>query len=130
MKEMLIAEEAIEKLGNALHFSDTADFTNVVLNKDFVRDLVRLIDRQNSLIRAYKEVVAKNAKVYVEERMSAKWEEVDNYLDEPDWTPAYDCSLCGAMVGHKCNFCPRCGAKMINAETQKKMMKVMPNDEG
>ena len=26
----------------------------------------------------------------------------------------YDCSICGAMAGRKCLYCPGCGAKMTN----------------
>ena len=36
-----------------------------------------------------------------------KWVQVDD--EEPI---AYDCSICGAMVGKKFNYCPNCGADM------------------
>ena len=35
-----------------------------------------------------------------------EWLPVDNKND------AWDCSFCGAMVGRKTNYCPRCGRRM------------------
>lgn len=43
---------------------------------------------------------------------------VPDYLECGEWLPvdekndAWDCSLCGAMVGRKTNYCPRCGRRM------------------
>lgn len=41
-------------------------------------------------------------------------EKEGEWLDVDEKQDAFDCSLCGAMVGRKCLYCPGCGAKMIN----------------
>lgn len=42
----------------------------------------------------------------VEPVLHGHWIPVDETED------AFDCSECDAMVGRRCNFCPKCGAKM------------------
>lgn len=39
-------------------------------------------------------------------------EETGEWLPVDDKNDAWDCSLCGAMVGRKTNYCPRCGRRM------------------
>lgn len=41
-------------------------------------------------------------------------EQEGEWLDVDDEQNAFDCSICGAMVGRKCLYCPGCGAKMKN----------------
>ena len=39
-------------------------------------------------------------------------EETDEWLPVDEENDAWDCSLCGAMVSRKTNYCPRCGRRM------------------
>lgn len=38
--------------------------------------------------------------------------EIGEWLPVDDKNDAWDCSFCGAMVGRKTNYCPRCGRRM------------------
>ena len=37
---------------------------------------------------------------------------IGEWLPVDDKNDAWDCSFCGAMVGRKTNYCPRCGRRM------------------
>ena len=51
---------------------------------------------------------ARDALVLLLKNPTGEWLPVDEEND------AWDCSLCGAMVGRKTNYCPRCGRRMRN----------------
>jgi hypothetical protein len=50
----------------------------------------------------------------VRDAISLLKEQEGEWLDVDDEQNAFDCSICGAMVGRKCLYCPGCGAKMKN----------------
>lgn len=48
----------------------------------------------------------------LKDRPQGEWIKYESPIDYDDGKDAWDCSLCGAMVGKRMNFCPNCGADM------------------
>ena len=74
-----------------------------------IKDLQYLISFGGASQQSMIVQIASDALTLLEEQeRKGEWIEVDEKHD------AFDCSLCDAMVGRKCLFCPGCGAKMKN----------------
>ena len=48
----------------------------------------------------------------LKDRPQGEWIKYESPMDYDDGKDAWDCSLCGAMVGKRMDFCPNCGADM------------------
>ncbi len=48
----------------------------------------------------------------VQNMHKGEWIKYESPVDHDDGKDALDCSLCGAMVGKRTNFCPNCGDDM------------------
>lgn len=48
----------------------------------------------------------------VQNMHKGEWIKYESPVDYDDGKDAWDCSLCGAMVGKPTNYCPNCGADM------------------
>lgn len=48
----------------------------------------------------------------LQDKPTGEWIKYESPIDYDDGKDAWDCSLCGAMVGKRMNFCPNCGADM------------------
>ena len=62
-----------------------------------------------------KEKVQKALNMAIEaltDRPKGEWIKYESPVNYDDGKDAWDCSLCGAMVGKQTNYCPNCGADM------------------
>ena len=41
------------------------------------------------------------------------WVQYVSPVNDDDGKEAFDCSVCGAMVSKPTNYCPSCGARMV-----------------